>query len=50
MKGRMMSRLAISPFLTPALMKNAMDTALTFTNVRINQKMKNLSAFTCKPD
>ena len=49
MKGKIINRLATSPFLTPALIKNAIDTAHMLTNISINQKIKNLSASTCKP-
>ena len=48
-KGRMIAKLATSAFLTPALMKNAMETAHILTRMRIKTKMKNLSASTWKP-
>ena len=37
MKGRVINAFASSTFLTPALMKNARDTAAIFTSITISQ-------------
>jgi hypothetical protein len=46
MRGKMINRFASSPFLTPALMKNARDTAQILISITIRRKMKNFAAST----
>ena len=49
MNGKIINKFASSPFLIPALMKKARDTAQIFTSMIIRRKMKNFPAFIWKP-